>query len=193
MTVSSGELSEASFVSVTSATADSRSSLSSVDEPDFARAERIFAAAPRRPASTRQRSGRRSSGDHAGSKRRVDRVVLLDEPSANLCANCHGRKETLKRGPELRRVSHGSAGRGLGSRARDDGADADEEDLAPVDEARERRKRQHKADKARRDQERVEREARKERERKVREREEHRRTLEDVLDRLEQEFSVQKK
>ncbi|GAA5869716.1 hypothetical protein JCM3774_003830 [Rhodotorula dairenensis] len=195
---SAAELSEASFVTVTSATADSRSSLSAsvVDEPDFARAERIFASAPtahreRRHSSTRQQQQqqRRSSGDHAGSKRRVDRVVLLEEPSANLCANCHGRKETLKRTCEPRRGS----GKGLGSRARDDGADADEEDLAPVDEARERRKRQHKADKVRREQERVEREARMERERRAREREAHRRTLEDVLDRLEQEFSVQKK
>jgi hypothetical protein len=35
--------------------------------------------------------------EHApGSKRRVDRVVLVEEPSVNLCTNCHGRKETLK-------------------------------------------------------------------------------------------------
>lgn len=118
--------------------------------------------------------------------------MLVEEPSANLCTNCHGRKETLKR---TSRPSSGSGSKGAAAapRVRDDGAEADEEDLAPVDEARERRKREHKAEKVRREQERVEREARKERERKVREREEHRRTLEDVLDRLEEEFSVQKK
>ncbi|KWU47111.1 hypothetical protein RHOSPDRAFT_31246 [Rhodotorula sp. JG-1b] len=199
-TASSAEPSEASYVSVTSATTDSFSSSSSaaVDEPDFARAERIFASAPpaahraRRRSSSRQQQPRRASSEHApGSKRRVDRVVLVGEPSANLCTNCHGRKETLKR---TSRPSSGSGSKvAAAPRARDDGAEADEEDLAPVDEARERRKREHKAEKVRREQERVEREARKERERKVREREEHRRTLEDVLDRLEEEFSVQKK
>ncbi|GAA5983107.1 hypothetical protein JCM10908_000157 [Rhodotorula pacifica] len=197
----SEQMSEASFVSVTSATTDSLSSAaSSVDEPDFARAERIFASAPtttRRRTSPRHSQQRRSSAEHASSshKRRVDRVVLLEEPSANLCSNCHGRKETLKRGS-------GGGGKDARTRTRtggvrDDGAEADEEDLAPIDEARERRKREHKAEKVRKEQERqerVEREARKERERKMRkEREEHRRTLEDVLDRLEEEFSVQKK
>ncbi len=199
-TASSAKPSEASYVSVTSATTDSFSSSSAVDEPDFARAERIFASAPpaaRRRSSSRQQP-RRASSEHAhGSKRRVDRVVLVEEPSANLCTNCHGRKETLKRTSHPARPSSGSGSKGPAAcsspRARDDGAEADEEDLAPVDEARERRKREHKAEKVRREQERVEREARKERERKVREREEHRRTLEDVLDRLEEEFSVQKK
>ncbi|KAG0662542.1 hypothetical protein C6P46_003284 [Rhodotorula mucilaginosa] len=201
-TASSAELSEASYVSVTSATTDSFSSFSSaaVDEPDFARAERIFASAPadthrarRRSSSRQQQQQRRSSGEHApGSKRRVDRVVLVEEPSVNLCTNCHGRKETLKHTSSRPRPSSGSKV-AAAPRARDDGAEADEEDLAPVDEARERRKREHKAEKVRREQERVERGARKERERKVREREEHRRTLEDVLDRLEEEFSVQKK
>jgi hypothetical protein len=120
--------------------------------------------------------------------------VLVEEPSVNLCTNCHGRKETLKHTYSRPRPSSGSSSKvAAAPRARDDGAEADEEDLAPVDEARERRKREHKAEKVRREQERVEREARKERERKVREREEHRRTLEDVLDRLEEEFSVQKK
>lgn len=192
-TASSFEASEASFVSATSATTDSRSLASSVDEPDFARAERIFASAPtahrerRRTSSGRPAQARRSSAEHEAGKRRVDRVVLLEEPSGNLCSNCHGRKDTLKRGGD------GARHAAVRARGRDDGAEADEEDLAPVDEARERRKREHKAEKARREKARVEREARKEAERKSLEREEHRRTLEEVLDRLEEEFATQKK
>ncbi|GAA5858001.1 hypothetical protein JCM1840_000998 [Sporobolomyces johnsonii] len=57
------------------------------DEPDFARAERIFdevsvATSPRR----------HPRGERVRSK---DRVQLEGEPSMNLCSNCHGRKRAL--------------------------------------------------------------------------------------------------
>lgn len=120
--------------------------------------------------------------------------MLVDEPSANLCANCHGRKEGLKK-------HHAKA-------RRSDGAEADEEDLAPGEEERERRRRARKAEKkaqvhemeAKAEKERDERarvkredKERRAREKKAREREEHRVTLEQVLDRLEDEFATQKK
>ncbi|KAK4335260.1 Proteophosphoglycan ppg4 [Rhodotorula toruloides] len=177
----SEEASEASFVSATSATTlSATSSFDSADEPDFARAERIFESVPSHEHRRKTRPSTRT---------RKDRVVLLDEPSANLCANCHGRKQGLKgASPSSRRRSRG------------DGADADEEDLAPVDEERERRRRERKErervkveereKKARREAAEKERRAR---EKKAREREEHRRTLEAVLDRLEEDFAVQKK
>ncbi|KAJ8294206.1 hypothetical protein OF846_002761 [Rhodotorula toruloides] len=177
----SEEASEASFVSATSATTlSATSSFDSADEPDFARAERIFESVPSHEHRRKTRPSTRA---------RKDRVVLLDEPSANLCANCHGRKQGLKgASPTSRRRSRG------------DGADADEEDLAPVDEERERRRRERKErervkveereKKARREAAEKERRAR---EKKAREREEHRRTLEAVLDRLEEDFAVQKK
>ncbi|BGP32334.1 hypothetical protein JCM10296v2_004115 [Rhodotorula toruloides] len=175
------EASEASFVSATSATTlSATSSFDSADEPDFARAERIFQSVPSHEHRRKTRPSTRS---------RKDRVVLLEEPSANLCANCHGRKQGLKgASPSSRRRSRG------------DGADADEEDLAPVDEERERRRRERKERERVKVEER-EKKARREaaekewraREKKAREREEHRRTLEAVLDRLEEDFAVQKK
>ncbi|GAA5920615.1 hypothetical protein JCM1841_001476 [Sporobolomyces salmonicolor] len=59
-----------------------RTHLRAEDEPDFARAERIFnevslATSPRRQARSK------------------DRVKLAEEPSRNLCSNCHGRKRAL--------------------------------------------------------------------------------------------------
>ncbi|BGP24898.1 proteophosphoglycan ppg4 [Rhodotorula toruloides] len=177
----SEEASEASFVSATSATTVSTtSSFDAADEPDFARAERIFQSVPSHEQRRKTRPSTRSG---------KDRVVLLDEPSANLCANCHGRKQGLKgASPSSRRRSRG------------DGAEADEEDLAPADEERERRRRERKnrervkveerEKKARGEAAEKERRAREE---KAKEREEHRRTLEAVLDRLEEDFAVQKK
>ncbi|BGP16448.1 hypothetical protein JCM10213_003996 [Rhodosporidiobolus nylandii] len=114
------------------------------DEPDFGRAEQIFADVSRVTAHSHSHSPRRRR-----SATRGDRVVLVEEPSANLCANCHGRKR----------------------------------DLAAVEaEAKKARAREEKKEKA-------EREAR-EKEKKERK---HRETLESVLDKLEEEFRVQKK
>ncbi|BGP40337.1 hypothetical protein JCM10449v2_004298 [Rhodotorula kratochvilovae] len=175
-----GSHSSGSLVTATSATSvASSTSVSVVDEPDFARAQRIFES-----VSPPRRSRRAAAAKKAQGR---DRVVLLDEPSANLCANCHGRKSALRSATAAHPHHHG------------DGADADEEDLAPGEEARVRAKRERRA---RKEVERVRAEERKEearREEKLRrarerkEREEHRRTLEGVLDRLEGDFAAQKK
>ncbi|GAA6001409.1 hypothetical protein JCM10207_006652 [Rhodosporidiobolus poonsookiae] len=127
------------------------------DEPDFSRAEQIFADVSRATErSPRRKTQRRSTQARAKGDR--DRVVLVEEASANLCANCHGRKKGLERSEEK-------------------------------EKEKVRRRREEKV----KEQEEARREEKRAARRKEREREEHRRTLEGVLERLEEEFAVQKK
>ncbi|GAA5888211.1 hypothetical protein JCM5296_000231 [Sporobolomyces johnsonii] len=126
------------------------------DEPDFARAERIFdevsvATSPRRHAR----------GERVRSKARVQ---LEEEPSMNLCSNCHGRKRALVDGEKE------AAGKG----------------------ERKRREVEKEKEKARKEKEQREKE-REKRRMEEKEREEHRQTLESVLQRLEDDFEMQKK
>ncbi|GAA5850610.1 hypothetical protein JCM8547_001929 [Rhodosporidiobolus lusitaniae] len=135
------------------------------DEPDFARADQIFADvsratehSPRRRQQQQKRAARHSSA----SKR--DRVVLVEEPSVNLCSNCHGRKKGLEHEEKERRRT--------------------------VEKEKEvKEKKEKEKERARRKEEEQKEAAR----RREREREDHRRTLEGVLERLEEEFKVQKK
>ncbi|GAA5895344.1 hypothetical protein JCM8208_005985 [Rhodotorula glutinis] len=203
---SAGSRSSASLVSATSATSYATSASADAfdapaaavvdDEPDFARAQRIFDDVQAVSSPPRARRAQPARAAKAKATAKPDRVVLVDEPSAHLCTNCHGRKSAL---------------RTAGTRRHDDvdgGADADEEDLAFASgEAEARRARAAKKERRRAKEEaaaaaeaeaaRVEEKRRaaveKEERRRSRARDEHRRTLEGVLDRLEGDFAVQKK
>jgi hypothetical protein len=145
------------------------------DEPDFARAEEIFANvsratehSPRRMSTRSQQQKRSSPATHTYKK--VDRVVLVEEPSVNLCSNCHGRKSNLKT----------SAVHSSSEKEKEKAKKRATAAAAAAAKTAEREKRKVAEEKEVR--------------RKVeREREDHRRTLEGVLERLESEFGVQKK
>ncbi|GAA5941174.1 hypothetical protein JCM3775_006640 [Rhodotorula graminis] len=197
---SAGSRSSASLVSATSATSYTTSASADAfdaaapvdDEPDFARAQRIFDDVQAVSSPPRARRTQPARAVKAKATAKPDRVVLVDEPSAHLCTNCHGRKSAL---------------RAAGTRRHDDvdgGADADEEDLAfATGEAEARRARAAKKERRRvkeqaaaaaaEAEEKMRAAAEKEERRRSRARDEHRRTLEGVLDRLEGDFAVQKK
>ncbi|GAA5833596.1 hypothetical protein JCM9279_001572 [Rhodotorula babjevae] len=204
---SAGSRSSASLVSATSATsyatsasADDAFAARPDDEPDFARAQRIFDDVQAVSSPPRARRTQPARAAKAAATAKPDRVVLVDEPSTHLCTNCHGRKSALRAaaaGPQQRRGDDV-----------DCGADADEEDLAFASgEAEARRARAAKKERRRAKEEaaaaaeveaaRAEEKRRaaieKEERRRSRARDEHRSTLEGVLDRLEGDFSVQKK
>ncbi|GAA6028160.1 hypothetical protein JCM8097_006890 [Rhodosporidiobolus ruineniae] len=138
-------------------------------EPDFERAERIFADVSRATAHSHAHSPRRRTGQPRRSRSadadarttRRDRVVLVEEPSANLCRNCHGRKRGLKEGEAEAKKAAAAAAAAA--------AKKDEQRAVKEKAAKEKEQRQ-----------------------KEKEREEHRRTLEGVLQRLEDDFGVQK-
>ncbi|GAA5895944.1 hypothetical protein JCM6882_005567 [Rhodosporidiobolus microsporus] len=142
------------------------------DEPDFRRAEQIFADVSRATAhahahSPRRRRTRASTAAKKATpneaKTRADRVVLVEEPSERLCSNCWGRKKGLEEGEADVKAA----------------AEAEKEKRASrAKEVKAEKEREKERDKARR---------------REKLREEHRRTLEGVLERLEDEFGVQKK
>lgn len=134
------------------------------DEPDFARAEEIFADVSRATEHSPRRKSTRSQSQQ--QRKKVDRVVLVEEPSINLCSNCHGRKSSLK--PHV----HAQA--------------------APKEKEKKRSAREEQEKVAEKQRRKVM-EGKEVRRKVEREREEHRRTLEGVLERLESEFGVQKK
>ncbi|GAA5989562.1 hypothetical protein JCM11641_004598 [Rhodosporidiobolus odoratus] len=68
------------------------------DEPDFGRAEQIFADVSRvTDHSPRRKTRRSTTATHTEKKGEKNRVVLVEEPSVNLCSNCHGRKKELEK------------------------------------------------------------------------------------------------
>ncbi|GAA5828910.1 hypothetical protein JCM11251_005915 [Rhodosporidiobolus azoricus] len=130
------------------------------EEPDFKRAEAIFADVSKATAhSPRRRQTRVSFKAKAkDGKTAKDRVVLVEEPSERLCTNCWGRKKDVE-------LSEAEGKAGKRAQKEREKAKEREKELKRKESALRREKR----------------------------REEHRRVLEGVLERLEDEFGVQKK